>query len=113
MATTIEMMKVKLPRTNRNSGAVFFNEVILTAGTYSDVYLFPALELYAITARIGDSDDGDLEVTADTDGEIEGDVANWAAWNGSSGFSLGLTAWRVKRNTGTVTVAVTAKSAEA
>jgi hypothetical protein len=107
------MTKVKQPSTNINSGAIFFDKEEKSSGTYSDVYLFPALELYAIAASIGVSDDGDLEVTADPDEEIEADTALFVAWNGSAPFNLGLTGWRVKRNSGTVTVKVTVKTAEA
>jgi hypothetical protein len=101
-----------MTRTDFNSGGGIYHESIsISAGTYSTEVILPVFEMYAIAATI--TGDGDLEFTNDPPSVIEAATADWVAWDGSSLINLGMTGFRVKRNAGTVSAKVTAKTTKA
>jgi len=106
-----DMERVAFDQVNPNSGAVYHNKVAIDSGSESDPYMLPDLEVYAIAVWI--DGDGALEFTNDPRSVVEADTADWEEWNGTDAINSAVTAFRVTRNSGTVTGKVTVRTAEA
>lgn len=91
-----------------NSGALYYTGLSLSAGTYSDTYRIPLKDIYAIAAEI--SGDGVLQFTNAPLSVLDGGSPVWGDWDGSALINLGLTAFRLKRNSGVVAASVTVKT---
>lgn len=107
---TLTIPRVDKNSINANTGAIYHITVPIDAGTYSDVYLFPVQEMYAISALI--NGDGTIEFTNDTENEIDTGTPDWVEWDGSSFINPGVTAFRLKRTSGTVYTKMTIKTAD-
>jgi hypothetical protein len=94
-----------------SEAAIYYNSVSISSGTYSDVYILPYSEITGIVSGI--DGDGALEFTADPPDVIRAGNAEFSAWDGSSQINLGVTGYRVQRNSGTVVGKVTVRTAGA
>ena len=95
---------------NANTGAVYHINESISSGTYSDIFLLPPQEIYAISAVLTGT--GTVEFSNDPESVLDGGSPTWVEWDGSSYINPGITAVRIKRTSGTVTLKLTAKTAK-
>lgn len=105
-----EIPNVDRNNINANTGAVYHKKISIDSGTYSDIYILPPQEIYAISALV--DGDGTVEFSNDPESELDGGSPDWVEWDGSSYINPGITAFRVKRTSGTVVVKITLKTAD-
>lgn len=104
------MTRIDKNAINANTGAVYHETVSIDTGTYSDIYLIPTQQIYAISALI--NGDGVVEFSNDSQETLETGSPDWIEWDGVSEINFGVTAFRVKWISGTVVFKITVKTAD-
>lgn len=103
------MIRSDLHQPDTAKGALYHEDITLTAGSVSDTIIFPISEVYSITAKI--DGDGAIEFSNDSFDKLYAETAIFVPWNGVGEINIGIIAFRVTRNSGTVTAVVSAKTA--
>lgn len=116
MASALLDMTLQARYNNTGKAIIYYNQVVLTSGSESDIFFFPEEAINDIAASI--SGDGSIEVVNTPKAIIQvtstpESSLDWQAWDGITGFNKALTAFIVRRTSGTVTATMAIRTQNA
>lgn len=100
-----DMTRAAFPATGKSG--VYYEKIEIAAAV-SDYFMLPEFQVYAIAVAL--TGDGAIEFTNEPREAVVDNTAEWAEWDGFSEINVGVTAFRITRNAGTVVAKVTVKT---